>query len=133
MATHPFGEDENDIDVKQLLYSHIEVIFLYLLQRQFNILSCTFKICKQILSSFKDAVRLQSIYVDSSPIEKVAMTSINNPSQLWIVSSAFKVCEKYSVLMLILFLLEDHAARREKAGRRKTLSALPIRVQQSEL
>ena len=25
MASNPFGEDNNDIDVKQLLYAHIEV------------------------------------------------------------------------------------------------------------
>lgn len=26
MASYPFGEDKDDIDVKRLLYSHIEVL-----------------------------------------------------------------------------------------------------------
>ncbi|EFX89373.1 hypothetical protein DAPPUDRAFT_310410 [Daphnia pulex] len=75
MASHPFGDDEDDIDVIRLLYSHIE-----------------------------DAVRLQSLYVDTSPIEKVAMTSISNPSHLWI----------------------DHAKIREKAEKRRGSSHIPV-------
>jgi hypothetical protein len=31
MASHPFGDDEDDIDVIRLMYSHIEVIFRYYL------------------------------------------------------------------------------------------------------
>ncbi|XP_057366303.1 bestrophin-4-like [Daphnia carinata] len=65
MASYPFGEDKDDIDVKQLLYSHIE-----------------------------GAIRLQSIYVEASPIEKVVMTSIRNPSHIWIEHAKSRMLEE---------------------------------------
>ncbi|KAI9557424.1 hypothetical protein GHT06_017252 [Daphnia sinensis] len=75
MASYPFGEDKDDIDVKRLLSCHIE-----------------------------DAIRLQSIYVEASPIEKVVMTSISNPSHLWI----------------------DHATRRMMDERRDSFGGIEL-------
>lgn len=75
MASNPFGEDDDDIDITKLLQSHIEVCGICKL-------SGLWKDKEFFVLQLQDAQRLQALYV-TGPADELVTTSIETPSKKW--------------------------------------------------
>ena len=74
MASNPFGEDDDDIDIKKLLQCHIEVF-----QRHVYGMYVVECIVMQSYFTRQDAERLQQLYT-SSPTDELVQKSMESPA-----------------------------------------------------
>ncbi len=111
LAANPFGDDDDDIDIIELLQAHIDVLLLYLI---YFVLGKFEEFCNNKNFWYQDSTRVQHLYCGCEITDQLVTTSLQCPVSLvmTITISGSKIPRSKIInLFYFIFRIQQYSAQ----------------------